>query len=162
MAEGAKLRDLYHAVTLDASLQRDRVTPQLFLRTVREVMPEFCKETRCMMRWFHRRTEPDVPFLVLSRLIYPVAIRIGVVYETQADGISGVTVDEIVEDMAEFQRMFNPGHPQADENGYVMMPNVNLPVEMINLSIASRAYQANAAILKRYQQMVETTLELLR
>ena len=88
MAEGAKLRDLYHAVTLDASLQRDRVTPQLFLRTVREVMPEFCKETRCMMRWFHRRTEPDVPFLVLSRLIYPVAIRIGVVYETQADGIT--------------------------------------------------------------------------
>lgn len=88
--------------------------------------------------------------------------RLETTLETQADGITGVTVGGIVEDMAEFQRMFNPGHPQADENGYVMMPNVNLPVEMINLSIASRAYQANAAILKRYQQMVETTLELLR
>lgn len=88
--------------------------------------------------------------------------RLETTLKAQADGIAGVTVGEIVEDMTEFQRMFNPGHPQADENGYVMMPNVNLPVEMINLSIASRAYQANAAILKRYQQMVETTLELLR
>jgi flagellar basal-body rod protein FlgC len=88
--------------------------------------------------------------------------RLETTLKTQADGITGVTVDKIVEDMAEFQRIFNPGHPQADENGYVMMPNVDLPVEMINLSIASRAYQANAAILKRYQKMVETTLELLR
>jgi flagellar basal body rod protein FlgC len=42
------------------------------------------------------------------------------------------------------------------------MPNVQMPVEMMNLSVASRAYQANAAILKRYQKMIETTLELLR
>jgi flagellar basal-body rod protein FlgC len=50
----------------------------------------------------------------------------------------------------------------ADEDGYVSMPNVNLPVEMMNLTIASRMYQANTAVLKRYQQMVETTLELLK
>ena len=50
----------------------------------------------------------------------------------------------------------------ADSAGYVSMPNVQLPVEMMNMSIATRAYQANAAILKRYQRMVETTLELLR
>ena len=48
------------------------------------------------------------------------------------------------------------------DSGYIAMPNVQLPVEMINLSTATRAYQANAAILKRYQKMVETTLELLR
>ena len=42
------------------------------------------------------------------------------------------------------------------------MPNVHLPIEMMNLNVASRAYQANAAILRRYQRMVETTLELLR
>jgi flagellar basal body rod protein FlgC len=42
------------------------------------------------------------------------------------------------------------------------MQNVKLPIEMMNLTIASRAYQANVAVLKRYQSMVETTLELLR
>jgi flagellar basal body rod protein FlgC len=42
------------------------------------------------------------------------------------------------------------------------MPNVDLPVEMMHMVAASRAYQANAAVLKRYQDMVDTTLELLR
>jgi flagellar basal body rod protein FlgC len=42
------------------------------------------------------------------------------------------------------------------------MPNVNWPTEMINLNGASRAYQANAAILKRYQTMIESSLELLK
>jgi len=56
----------------------------------------------------------------------------------------------------------DPGNPMADENGYVAMPNVSLPVEMINMNIATKMYQANVAVLKRYQQMLETTLELLR
>ena len=88
--------------------------------------------------------------------------RLETVFKTQDDGISGVSVDEIVKDMGDFQKIFDPGHALADEDGYVAMPNVNLPVEMMNLTVASRAYQANVAILKRYQQMVETTLELLR
>jgi flagellar basal-body rod protein FlgC len=88
--------------------------------------------------------------------------RLEAVLEAQVDGISGVRVDQIVKDMSDFQRIFDPGNPQADEHGYVLMPNVNLPLEMMNLRIATRAYQANAAILKRYQQMVDTTLELLR
>jgi flagellar basal-body rod protein FlgC len=78
-----------------------------------------------------------------------------VVLKTTDDDISGVTLDKIVTDMSDFQRILDPGNPNADEDGYVAMPNVNLP-------IATRTYQANAAILKRYQQMVETTLELLR
>ena len=78
------------------------------------------------------------------------------------DEITGVTVDEIITDMSDFNRILDAGNPDADENGYVMMPNVNLPTEMINLNIATKVYQANAAILKRYQQMVEVSLELLR
>jgi len=78
------------------------------------------------------------------------------------DEITGVTVDEIITDMSDFNRILDPGNPDADENGYVTMPNVNLPTEMINLNIATKVYQANAAILKRYQQMVEVSLELLR
>ena len=78
------------------------------------------------------------------------------------DDIGGVELDEVVPDMSDFLKVLDPGNPAADENGYVSMPNVNLPVEMMNLSVATRMYQANTAVLKRYQQMVETSLELLR
>jgi flagellar basal-body rod protein FlgC len=88
--------------------------------------------------------------------------RLEMMLKTQGEGISGVTVDEIVEDRSEFQKVFDPGNPEADESGYVAMPNVNLPIEMMNMTVASRAYDANAAVLKRYQRMVETALELLR
>jgi flagellar basal-body rod protein FlgC len=88
--------------------------------------------------------------------------RLEVVLKTQQNDISGVEVENIIEDKAEFERILDPGNPQADKNGYVQMPNVSIPVEMMNLSLATRTYQANAAVLKRYQQMVDTTLELLR
>ncbi len=88
--------------------------------------------------------------------------RLEAIFKTDGDGIGGVSLDEIAMDMSDFPRILRPGHPDADEHGYVVMPNVNLPIEMVNLTIATRAYQANAAILKRYQRMVETTLELLR
>ena len=84
------------------------------------------------------------------------------VFKTEEDEISGVSLDKIVTDQSGFYSIFDPGNPNADESGYVAMPNVNLPTEMINLTIATRTYQANAAILRRYQQMIETTLELLR
>jgi flagellar basal-body rod protein FlgC len=88
--------------------------------------------------------------------------RLEAVLKAETDGISGVTVANIAKDMGDFNSIYDPGNPQADENGYVAMPNVNLPIEIMNLNIATRTYQANVAILKRYQQMVETTLELLR
>lgn len=87
--------------------------------------------------------------------------RVETIFKTDG-GIGGVSIDGTTTDMSDFMKILKPGHPNADENGYVSMPNVQLPVEMMNLNIASRAYQANAAILKRYQQMVNTTLELLR
>ena len=88
--------------------------------------------------------------------------RLEAVFKTQKDEISGVEVGRIEKDMSDFDSVLDPGNPKADKNGYVQMPNVSLPVEMMNMSLATRTYQANAAILKRYQQMVETTLELLR
>lgn len=76
--------------------------------------------------------------------------------------LGGVMVDELAADMSDFQQIRNLGHPNADAQGYVSMPNVSLPTEMVNLTIATKAYQANAAILRRYQQVVENALELLR
>jgi flagellar basal-body rod protein FlgC len=88
--------------------------------------------------------------------------RLEAIFRSEDDGVSPVGIDQIAQDMSALQRIFDPGNPSADAAGYVSMPNVQLPVEMMNLSAASRAYQANAAILKRYQKLVETTLELLR
>jgi len=88
--------------------------------------------------------------------------RLETILKTDDEGLNGVTMEDIVGDMSEFPTIFKPGHPNADANGYVKMPNVDLPKEMMNLNIAARAYQANTAVLKRYQTMVETTLELLR
>ncbi len=88
--------------------------------------------------------------------------RLEAILKTETDGISGVEVERIAKDMSDFSRVLEPGHPDADENGYVRMPNVSIPVEMMNLTVATRTYQANAAVLRRYQQMVDATLELLR
>jgi len=88
--------------------------------------------------------------------------RKDVVLQTTGGGLGGVTVLNIQRDSSAFRQVLMPGHPDADEDGFVRMPNVHLPVEMMNLTTASRAYQANVAVLKRYQDMVETTVELLR
>jgi flagellar basal-body rod protein FlgC len=88
--------------------------------------------------------------------------RLEAILRAEAEGISPVVVDQVVPDQSPLESIYDPGNPLADATGYVAMPNVHLPMEMMNLTLASRSYQANAAILKRYQKMVETTLELLR
>ena len=88
--------------------------------------------------------------------------RVEAVFKTDSDGIGGVTLEKAAPDMSAFAMVLKPGHPNADEDGYVEMPNVSLPIEMMNLTMATRAYQANTAVLKRYQKMVESVLELLR
>ena len=88
--------------------------------------------------------------------------RLETIFRAQTEGVSGVVVDQIVPDKSAMQQIYDPGNPKADKSGYITMPNIHLPVEMMNLTVASRSYQASAAVLKRYQKMVETTLELLR
>jgi len=87
--------------------------------------------------------------------------RLEAAFKSDGD-LGGVELGEILPDMGDFLRVYDPSNPRADEQGYVAMPNINLPLEMMNLNIATRMYQANVAVLKRYQRMVETTLELLR
>lgn len=84
------------------------------------------------------------------------------VLSTDPSQLGGVKVDQVAADMSTpFQRLYQPG-PNADKDGFVSMPNVNLPQEMMNMVTASRAYQANAAVLKRFQDTNDTTLELLK
>ena len=84
------------------------------------------------------------------------------VLSTSGD-LSGVNVEQVSPDLStDFKRVYQPGHPDAGKDGYVAMPNVELPTEMMHLVTASRAYQANAAVLKRYGEISDATLELLR
>ena len=81
---------------------------------------------------------------------------------TQSSDMGGVRVLGVVDDQSEFPRIHNPGHPDADDTGFVTMPNVFLPIEMVNLMTASRAYEANLKVLQTLRQQLEQTLTLLR
>ena len=72
----------------------------------------------------------------------------------------GVKVTRIVEDPSEGYMVYDPSHPDADENGYVTYPNVNTVTEMTNLIDASRAYEANATVFNASKAMATKGLEL--
>uniref|UniRef100_A0A7C4ELC1 Flagellar basal-body rod protein FlgC n=1 Tax=Thermodesulfovibrio aggregans TaxID=86166 RepID=A0A7C4ELC1_9BACT len=74
----------------------------------------------------------------------------------------GVDVYKIVEDQRPFRTVYEPGHPDADRDGYVKYPNVNPLEEMINLISASRAYEANLTMMNSYKEMFMRTLDLLK
>lgn len=77
-------------------------------------------------------------------------------------GLRGVRAAEVVDDPSELPRIFNPGHPDADADGFLTLPNVHLPIEMVNLLTASRAYEANLKTALAFKQMNEQALSLLR
>ncbi|HMM07210.1 MAG TPA: flagellar basal body rod protein FlgC [Clostridiales bacterium] len=74
----------------------------------------------------------------------------------------GVKVQEIVEDQSDFTPVYNPSHPDADENGYVMMPNVNPIQEMIDMMAATRAYDLNLSAVNAIKSMASKALEIGR
>lgn len=74
----------------------------------------------------------------------------------------GVQAVDVVEDPSELPRVYQPGHPDADAEGFVAMPNVQLPIEMVNLLTAARAYEANLRASQTFRQMNEQALVLLR
>lgn len=74
----------------------------------------------------------------------------------------GVEVSDIVEDQSDFKLMYNPEHPDADESGYVSMPNVDSLKETVDMMEAYRAYQANITALNTTKQMAVKALEIGR
>jgi flagellar basal-body rod protein FlgC len=74
----------------------------------------------------------------------------------------GVKPVEIIEDQSELPRVYLPSHPDADNEGYVRMPNVHLPIEMVNLLTASRGYEANVKTAQAFRQINEQALAILR
>jgi flagellar basal-body rod protein FlgC len=74
----------------------------------------------------------------------------------------GVEVAEVVTDQAPQRRVYDPGHPDANAEGYVSMPNVDPVTEMVDLIAASRAYEANVTAMQTAKSMFSKTLDLLR
>ena len=72
----------------------------------------------------------------------------------------GVRVLGIGKDMTEFKLDYNPSHPDADENGFVRMPNVEVVQEMTDMMAAVRAYEANITALNAFKDMATKTLEI--
>lgn len=77
-------------------------------------------------------------------------------------GLDVVKVDEIKPDLSNFGQRFDPNHPAADENGYVLTPNVNSLVEMMDMREAQRSYEANLEIVKNAKKMLLGTIDVLR
>jgi flagellar basal-body rod protein FlgC len=78
------------------------------------------------------------------------------------DSLGGVQIVGVQPDPSELPRVYQPGHPDADRDGLVTMPNVKLPSEMVDLITASRSYEANLRAMRTFREMAEQALSMLR
>lgn len=75
---------------------------------------------------------------------------------------TGVRVAEVIQDQAPFQRRYEPSHPDADTDGFVAVPNVDVSEEMVNMLGAARAYQANLTAITVIRDTIAKALELAK
>jgi len=74
----------------------------------------------------------------------------------------GIRVKSVVSDPSPFKRVYEPGHPDADKDGYVSYPNIDVAVEMIDLIAAQRAYEANLSVIATESRIRQQALDLLQ
>ena len=74
----------------------------------------------------------------------------------------GVKVVDVYDDTSTGKMIYNPGHPHADDNGMVEMPNVEMSREMVDLISASRAYEANLTVVKTSRRMAQQAISIGR
>lgn len=77
-------------------------------------------------------------------------------------GADTVQLGRVARDQSAFRTRLEPGHPAADRNGYVKLPNVNSTIESMDLREAQRSYEANLNVVSATRRMIQRTLELLR
>ena len=75
-------------------------------------------------------------------------------------GMLGVKTVSIEEDKTPLNRVYEPTHPDADEEGYVDLPNVNVVEEMVDMIAASRAYEANATVAENVKTMMQSAMNI--
>jgi flagellar basal-body rod protein FlgC len=102
------------------------------------------------------RTAEGGPYKRLDPVFQAVSVT------GEQNGPQGVTVAEVAADQTPGKRVYSPGHPDADPEGFVTMPNVNPVHEVVNLLSASRGYEANSTAVETLKQMAAKALEILR
>ena len=80
----------------------------------------------------------------------------------KAVGANLVKIDNIGVDRSPFGQRYDPNHPAADDNGYILTANVNSLIEMMDMREAQRSYEANLAVIKMTRDLAARTIELLR
>lgn len=81
---------------------------------------------------------------------------------TFADALAGVRAVGIVQDPSPLRRVYDPGHPDADQSGYVSLPNVNTVTEMVDMTTATRGYEADVQAMNAARSLFAKALDLLK
>lgn len=107
------------------------------------------------------RTAAGGPYKRIDPIFRAVALRVGTFGEV-ASAVSRVRVDGMQTDSADPMKVYEPGHPDADAQGYVSYPNVTVVEEMVNMITASRAYEAGVASIETVKSMARSALAIGR
>lgn len=102
---------------------------------------------------------PGTPAIVAGRVPGSM-VRAGELPPPAGDAAVGVRVAEVVEAAGEGPMIYDPGHPDADESGYVRMPNVRITDELVEMMEARRMYEANASVFEAMKGMLRRALEI--
>lgn len=92
----------------------------------------------------------------------PLSSPFSAVFQNVTGEATGVGVADVIEDLRPPVKRFQPGHPDANPEGYVEYPNINPAEEMVDLMSASRGYQANVAAMSAVKDMVAKSIDLMR
>jgi len=92
----------------------------------------------------------------------PYRRQIPVFRAQEVDGVTGVALAEVRPDQGEFRSEYDPSHPAANAEGYVLRPNVDTLVEAMDMREAQRAYEANLNVIETARSMEMRTLDLLK
>lgn len=84
------------------------------------------------------------------------------ILDSQMNGVEGVRVSEITVDQRDPDKRYQPGHPDADKDGYVLFPRMNPAEDMVDLMSTSRNYQANIAAINAVKDMLQRSVDLLK
>jgi len=85
------------------------------------------------------------------------------IFQTElTDGVSGVEVADVIQDRGEGDKRYQPGHPDADQDGYVTYPNVNPAEDMVDLLSAQRGYEGNVAAMTAIKDIIQRSIDLMK
>lgn len=91
---------------------------------------------------------------------HPKHMPNGLFSQKQKTDAGGVEVDRIAKDNSQPRLVYDPNHPDANEDGYVLKPNINVVTEMVDIISATRAYEANLTVVDATKKIVKKSLEI--